>query len=760
MLNMNRFPSTHSAHLVAMPRRLLDSAVVDEPSRVSVAFPRVPAGPTRWLALLGILILVPAGVHAQDQEGEGEPETPADTIPLYDRELANDTIDPVPVSPVVVSVLRSPVDLAEAPFSVSAMGEESFQGIRSQTSLHRSLQGLPGIQVQDRFNDAVGERISVRGFGARSQFGIRGVQTVVDGIPATLPDGQSTLDHLDVGSLGRVEALRGPGSSLYGNAAGGVLSFETRRPADRAFSQEIEWLSADERHDRLQSTTSGQLGDTGYLLNLARYDTDGFRPHPDPAEGLYGGSTRDHVNAQVRHPLADGDLTVTGNYLDMDAENPGALTLEELNAGVLQAAPGNVNQRTGKTIQQAQAGVRWVGPWDDRVLELAGYGITRDLENPIPPTIIQLDRNALGIRGMLRGDRGTEDEQSFWWAVGAELDGQFDDRVNFDNDGGEPGLRELDQEERVVSGAVFAQVSLPINEFLGMMMGLRYDRIRFRAEDRLVGEDQPDDSGSRGMGSASPSLGIHADLDPAFGMYGNLSTAFETPTTTELVNEPDGAGGFNDELEPQVGFTGEMGARGILGHRLAYDVSYFYTRLQNELIGFEVPDHPGRTFFRNAGSSTRKGIETSIRMAPSTDLTAEVGYSYTRATFREHEFNGENLAGNRIPGLSPHRLHGTVEVTPGPMFARLTTEFVDAYPADDANSNDGWTPSYTVSDLRVGLENLSMGEFHVTPFVGVTNFTDQTYASAVTVNAFGGTFFEPGPPRSVFLGVQAGFGAR
>lgn len=731
--------------------------------------PYRPVAPTRTLpvgrtvvpllTLAGLLALSPAAAAAQDEDPPKD-GTEADTIPLYERESVTDTIAAVPVEPVVVSVLRSPVDLAEAPFAVSALGEESFQGLRTRTSLHRSLQGLPGVQVQDRFNDAVGERISVRGFGARSQFGIRGVQAVVDGIPATLPDGQSTLDHLDVGSLGRVEALRGPGSSLYGNAAGGVLSFETRRPSTRTLSQEVEWLSSQERHDRWQSTTSGHLGELGYLLNISDYGTDGFRPHADASDGVYGGASRQHANLQLRHPVAEGELTVTGNYVDMDAENPGALSLEDLNAGLLHAASGNVAQRTGKTLQHAQAGVRWVGPWDDRVLEVGAYGVRRDLQNPIPPAIIHLERDAMGARAMLRGDRGTADDQSFWWAVGAELDGQFDDRLNYANQGGDPGPRQLDQAERVVSGAVFAQISLPINSVLGMMMGLRYDRIHFRADDRLVGDGEPDDSGSRGMGSASPSLGLHADLDRSLGVYGNLSTAFETPTTTELVNEPDGAGGFNDDLEPQVGFTAEAGARGILGQSAAYDISYFYTTLQNELVGFEVPDHPGRTFFRNAGSSTRKGVETSLRLVPSPEVSAEVSYSYTHAVFREHEVDGENLAGNRIPGLAPHRVHGTLEYTPGPVFAELTTEFVDGYPADDANSRPARTPSYWVSDIRLGLEGMSLGGFHLTPFGGVTNITDQTYASAVTVNAFGGRYFEPGPGRSLFFGVQAGYGAR
>jgi outer membrane receptor protein involved in Fe transport len=208
-----------------------------------------------------------------DVSGGAREEIVPDPIP-------HDTIRPIQLSDLLVEILRAPMSLEAVPFAVSVLEQEVGRTGRSDSSIEEALQGLPGVQIHNRFNDAVGERVSIRGYGARSEFGVRGVQILVDGIPATLPDGQSTLDHLDLGSLGRVEALRGPGSALYGNAAGGVLHFETRQPSDSPFRQEVRAIEGDHGYRRTQSTTSGRVGEVGYLLNLARYEFGGYRANP------------------------------------------------------------------------------------------------------------------------------------------------------------------------------------------------------------------------------------------------------------------------------------------------------------------------------------------------------------------------------------------------------------------------------------------------------------------------------------------------
>lgn len=684
---------------------------------------------------------------------------PTDTIPtdtIRGDTLPAARLDPIRLPGVIVSILRSPVRVDRAPFAVSVIDEEVLQRGRSASSIEEALHGLPGVQVQNRFNDAVGEQISIRGFGARAGFGVRGIQVIVDGIPATLPDGQSTLDHLDLGSLGQVEALRGPGAALYGNAAGGVLNFRSRAPSTARIRQEVRWVQGEDGMTRLQGTTSGTLGETRYLVSLSRYERDGFRTRIGGLPGeVYGASLREQVNATLATPLFGGEVRVTLNHLELAAENPGSLTRADFDLGDRRAFPGNVNQRTRKDVTQSQAGVGWDGPiGGTRALELSVYGIRRDLWNPIPGAIVQVDREAAGVRGVLRTEQAG-DAGNLWWAVGVESDLQLDDRLNFRNVAGEAGDRTLDQRERVVGGAVFVQALLPINEVVDVMTGLRYDRIRFSANDRFPrGPEDPVDSGARTLDSASPSFGIHAAFDRALGAWLNLSTAFETPTTTELANRPDGAGGFNPELEPQVGITGELGLRGLLGEVAAWELVYFNTVLYNELIPFEVEGAPGRRFFRNSGRSTRDGFEATLQLSPDPAVQGRVTLSTNRARFREYMVGDQDFSGNRVPGIAPHRVEGILRLGPGSWFAEVRGEAMGAIQGNDANDPGAESPSRRLLDLRAGANEVGWGGVRFSPFVGVTNVFDVAYVSSVAVNAFGGRHFEPGPGRGVYLGAS------
>ena len=166
------------------------------------------------------------------------------------------------------------------------------------------------MRVQNRYNPAVGERISIRGFGARAQFGVRGIKVLVDGIPATLPDGQTTLDHLDVGSLGRVEALRGPAAALYGNGAGGVLLLATAEPFAGASRPEAAAVLGSDGLLRLQATTSGSAGKLKYRVSGARSRFDGFRDNvSESGEDPYSGATRTTLNAGFDREAGGGALS-------------------------------------------------------------------------------------------------------------------------------------------------------------------------------------------------------------------------------------------------------------------------------------------------------------------------------------------------------------------------------------------------------------------------------------------------------------------
>ena len=672
------------------------------------------------------------------------------------QEQVPDTVRPLDVDTLVVRVLRSPVALDNSSHAISTAGVDDLRTGKAGVSLEEAVQALPGIQIQNRYNYSTGERVAIRGLGARSQFGVRGLKVLVDRIPATLPDGQSTLDHLDLGSLGRLEALRGPAASLYGNASGGVLSFTTALPPRVPFRPEAMVVAGTDGLLRVQGGAAGTGGSTSYVASVSFLGYDGFRTDPtNPGGAPYSRAERLNANAHLSWSAWGGELGLTGNFVDLDAQNPGSVNDSVLALGDRPAHGFNVIQQTRKEMRQAQAGLSWEGPLGGLRGEVTTYGITRTLDNPIPPRVIDLDRLAGGLRATVGSTVGTDAGPG--WLAGADLELQRDDRLNFENDGGERGEVTLDQLETVRGVGVFGRGMIGLGQRGRLIVGLRYDRSSFEADDRMPARfpagSIEDASGNRTMDQLSPSLGLSFSPAPDHSLFANVSSLFGTPTTTELANQADGSRGFNPDLEPQTGWTLEAGARGRLGGGGGYEVALFRTELNDELIPFESVEQPGRTFFQNAGSSRYQGFEAALFGRLGNAFNGRLTYTYTSAEFLEYLVDGVDLAGNRIPGQAPHRLEGVVRGEHGRGFAELRLLYMDEIPANDANT--AASEAYGLVDLRAGLREMDLGRLVVSPFVGVTNLLDEAYVASVVVNAFGGRFFEPGPSRSFYVGISA-----
>lgn len=661
-----------------------------------------------------------------------------------------DTLEAVPLEGVTVSVLRSPILVTTAPFAVDANTETEIQRGRPGLGLDEALGGIPGVQVDDRYNYALGDRISIRGFGARTAYGVRGVNVTVDGIPATLPDGTTNLNHVDLSFLRRAEVIRGPASALYGNAAGGVIQFETELPPPVPVSQEIGVVAGADGLLRLNSTTGGRSEDSHYLLSVTRLTYDGYREFQD-ARNL-------QLNGSVGTTALGGELRLVGSFVDYDANNPGSLNSTQLEADRFQASPVNVTHQTGEDGQQAQFGLSWRGDLGPGELLVAGYGLTREILNPIPFNTIQIDRNAGGVNLLYRS---TEDPvtSGFGWGIGVEGDIQFDDRWNFSHNGA--GVRSedpsVDQEEQVRGGAVFAQATAVPIPGLTALAGLRYDVTRFEADDRLITVDNPDDSGERTMNAFSPSIGLSLELLDHTSLYGNVATSFETPTATELANQEDGSGGFNENLEPQHTVSYEAGLKGIISDGLAgYQLGVYRADVDDALIPFTAGE---RVYYRNAGSAVHQGVELGVTVSPVDRMNVDVAYTYTDARFADYTVDGVSLEDNRIPGVSPHRLDASVTLqAPYGLFLTADARYTDDMPVDDANTTNA--PAYTLVDLRTGFDEVSFSNFTIEPFIGLTNVFDEEYITSPAVNHASGRYFEPGPGRSFYAGGQVRFDIR
>lgn len=668
---------------------------------------------------------------------------------LAAQEADSDSVPRFNIEEVVVEIMRAPVRVGSSPYSVSVAGQAELHEGKSGMFLKDALKTMPGVQIQNRFNYAVGERVSIRGFGSRAQFGVRGIHVEVDGIPGTLPDGQSTLDHVDIAALGRVEALRGPASSLYGNASGGVLRFQTRVPSQSTIREEITAVGGSDGLLRLQSLTGGTVGSTGYLVSIDNLDYKGYRV--DVNGNPYGRADRLHVIGRLEQPMAGGTLGITLNHLDLDAENPGSLRLDLYEEDPTQVFPfAYTNFQTRKAVQQSQLGVSWNGLVGGLDAQASVYGLTRDFLNPLPGDVVDVDRRAGGARVSL-GYTTTRGSTDIEVRAGVDGDIQDDDRREYTNVDGLPVDLQQNQTEQVRGIGTFVQTSVTMIDRVTVMGGLRYDNTQFDVNDLFpVSPGNADDSGRRNMDHVSPSVGLHVQAIPEVGFFANFATSFETPTTVELGNREDGAGGFNPDLEPMTAQTYEVGARGAIRDLVTYEGSFYFTDLKNELIAFENASQ--LTYYRNAGSSTRKGFELVARVRPHDLVALQGSYNYVNAEFDDYVVDGNDYKGNKVPGLAPNQVQGSIRVGPSEWYVEVGAEHTGETEVNDANDAEP-AAAYTLFDIRAGGNAFRLGRFEVSPFAGVQNLTDETYVSSIAINAFGSRFYEPGPGRTFFVGA-------
>ncbi len=669
------------------------------------------------------------------------------TCPLLSQETSRDSTaaDSLPdhlLEPVVVTVTRTPSDLFGSPLAVSVVDERFLRRGRRTLGLSESLVAVPGVVASNRHNASLDERISIRGFGARSAFGVRGVKVLIDGIPQTLPDGQGQLTNLELAEVERIEVIRGSASALYGNASGGVISIRTRSPAAGEPRYRARLSVGEFETFKWNVGSDIPLGRAVLQVAGSRTVSDGFRRHSAYEQ------RRAHL--KFRYPVSgSGEFSVTLSVADNpEADNPGSLTMAQLDSARSMADPRNLAAGAGKDVSQTEVGVSYhtrLGGGGS--LEFTAFALARDLSNPLSFAFINLDRAAAGVRSTLTVPLAFSRLTGI--AAGFDLQFQDDDRLNRS-----PDLTRinLDQTERVLELGPFVQLTAEPLPYVEVTAGGRYDRIRFEGDDRLL--EDGDDSGSRVMAALSGTFGVIYKRWPIVHPYFSAGTSFETPTTTELVNRPEGGGGFNQELDPQKSTTYELGAKGMAGGILTFDAALFETRVRDELIPFEVASQPGRRFFRNAGRSRRRGLEVGARVLWR-DMDLRLAYTHADYRFLEFRTSDTVFDGNELPGVPRDQFHASFQYSLGTRaWIALDNTLSSAYYVNDLNTveNESW---YVMS-LRAGAA-LDRGGARFRPFFGVSNLFDRDYVPSVVVNARGGRYFEPAPGRTFYAGTGVGF---
>ena len=655
---------------------------------------------------------------------------------------------------IVITATRSERNSFELPVSIDRIDADAIREGKPMINLSESLSRVPGVVVQNRQNYSQDLQISSRGFGAHAQFGVRGVRLYADGIPATAPDGQGQTSNFDLGAAERIEVMRGPFSTLYGNASGGVIQIFTENgPPEPTLTQ--SGAAGSYGISRSALKFGGQSGALNYIGGASHFETSGYRDH--------SAAEKDLGNAKLKFALSDNtQLAFVLNAVRQPAQDPAGLNRAQVEQNPRQVDPSVLLFNTRKDVVQSQLGTTLehrLSASDS--LRFAVYSGSRQVEQflAIPivaqnaPTssggVVNLDRFYYGLD--MRWSRATElAGRSLAFTVGGDYDRQKERRRGYFNNFGTSGALKRDEDDTVHSAALYAQGEWKFMPRWSLLAGLRHTEVSFYSSDYYIVGANPDDSGQIRFKNTSPVAGLVYSVSPALNLYGNVGKGFETPTFAELAYRSGGATGLNFALQPSTSVNTELGAKAFLpgGQRLTFAVFHIDTR--NEIVVDTASG--GRTTFKNASRTTRNGAEVSwsARTLETLDLLAAL--AYVDARYRDDFSSGS--AGDTLPGVPRRTFYG--EARWAPLNHRFSTalelRYGDRIYTTDANAESA--PPYSVVNWRIVLEQRA-SDWRVSEFLRIENLFDKSYIGSVIVGDTNQRFYEPAPRRNAIVGINA-----
>jgi iron complex outermembrane receptor protein len=675
--------------------------------------------------------------------------------------LAESTLPSSPVLVDSVYVTGEAADPLNVPAAVERIDRDGIARAQPRLNLAESLPRVPGVLARDRHNQAQDIQISIRGFGARSTFGVRGVQLYSDGIPATIPDGQGQVSHFVLDATDRIEVLRGPFTALYGNSAGGVIQVLSADPPAHTEVRVGPIVGG-------SGWVRGALGLSGpwpghraggYAFAGSTNSDDGFRDH----------SASDRTDGQVLLKGGSDGATrwiVVGNGIDAHADDPQGLTAAEVAADPEAASPGALTFDTRKSTRQQQLGGRLEQPIaGSSLLGLVAHLGSRQIEqflsvpvaaqsNPLSGGgVVDLDRDYWGLDGRWRLSNAFR-VNGLALTAGFEQQVSDEHRRGYENfvgsELGVKGALRRDEDDRVRGSDEYAQLEWTPASRWHAHVGVRHSGVHFQSRDHYVTADNPDDSGELDFSDTTPVGGLLWRTTPWMSLYAIAGEGFETPTFSELSYRDDGTSGLNTDLLPAESNHVELGVR-ARRDRTSFGVAGFYARTDDELI--VASSSGGRTTYTNAPGSLRRGAEVSGAIRWS-QWRGTVAYTYLDAYFREAFGTVEE--GNQIPGTVRHNGFAELEWLPGwgpgdGLNLALSAMAVDRVWADDANTASA--AGYALFDLSAE-ESYGWSGILFTGFVRVRNLFDREVVGSVIVNEANGRYYEPSPGRTWVAGIS------
>jgi iron complex outermembrane receptor protein len=739
------------------------------------------------------------------------------TLSIAAEPLTQDEIEMANVllaAPVVVTATRQEQNSFDLPVSIDSVSGETIRDGQLQVNLSETAQRVPGVVVNNRNNPAQDLAIQIRGFGARSAFGVRGVRLYADGIPLTMPDGQGQTGTFNLDTAKSVEYLRGPFSALYGNSSGGVVQILTQDgPEEPTLSGGLTLGSYDTR--RATVSFGGDIEGFNYIVNANTYRSDGYREQSE--------TRRDTFHGKFKFDLSDSTrLTLVATALDQpDNEDPQGLTATQMRQDRKQANPNSLkfDTRVSRSHEQVGATLEHDFSADDTLRLMAYYG-QRDNEQfqSISIAAQRDDRNGGGVATIDRQfggvdlrwiHRGKLGDAPYNITLGMNYDRMEDARKGYENFTsnaafgtlpagrdcgnvasnivcGVKGNLRRDEDNIARNFDQYLQAAIDFHPRWNLSAGLRHSKVKFKNDDHFMGNfyteaiprTNPDDSGSVTFSETTPVVGAIFKVTDTFNLYANAGESFETPTFVEMAYQTSGAG-LNLDLKPAKSRQYEIGAKWMLGNATLLNASLYRINTDDEIVVLQQSG--GRTIYQNVNSSERKGFELSLDSRFSNGVSAYLGYSYLDAEFTSDftacrpfgpgqttclpnlapsatNSGGETIrSGADIPGTYKHTLFGEVAWKHQPSGFSTALEgrfFSKTYVA--FKPEYGKADGYGTVAWRGGFSQKS-GNWKLAEFLRIENLFDREYVGSVRVGDLNGSYYEPAPGRNWLLGLNASY---
>ena len=634
-----------------------------------------------------------------------------------------------------------------SPISFNVLGMDDIGKDKNKLTLNKILHFVPGLTVMNENNFAQDSRISIRGVGSRSSFGVRGIKILVDGVPESTPDGQSQLDNIDLSFIKSLQIYQGANSPFFGNASGGTINFIT----SNTNSKDLLEINSNFGKNKLSKHAISIVKNRkniNYQLNFLNKKQAGYRNHSDMESN--------NLNAILSFGGTGSETyQLFFNYVNSPISNdPGSLTIEQVNTDRTLARGKNVLFRAGESVIQHKTTIKYKNIINKNYfINNYIFFLERSFKNRLPFETggqVQFDRGYFGFGGSLLKQKQYETINHKLF-LSYQILSQQDLRKRYNNLEGLRGDMIYDAEESFNSYGLSLHNSIFLKSNVNLTAGFRLERNDIELISVL--DDCLNCDYNVTYNNVSPFLGFSYDYSEYLNYYFSLTQNFETPTLYEIGNNPyDNGENFNTSLKPVVTPSAELGLKINKNEFYRFNFSLYYSGSSNELVPYEIEVEPGRTYYRNAGSTSKFGAEFFYMINVQDFYKIKATYSFADHVYEDYYLENINLENKTMP-LSPKH-QSALEFQLLNLFStqcmfRLIN--VGDFFADDMNKS--LISGYTVIDFGIS-KNLNLFQNNFDLQLYINNVLNESYFTNIRMNAFGGRFYEPADAFSIILSLS------